>query len=139
VLTYSAEFNRDATVGTVVPWRRRLRHELQHAWTAPAREAGVPIRTRLVEAQTTASGLVAAADAAGAGLIVLGSHSHGGLADRMLRATTYHVTHRAHQPVVVVPLPDPVPTEAVPAHETSAHLAPSPRLAAAPQPIAPLA
>jgi nucleotide-binding universal stress UspA family protein len=102
VLTYSAEFNRDASIGVVVPWRQRLRHHLAD-WTAPARASGVAVRTRLVEADTTAGGLVDAADAEGADLIVLGSHSHGGLADRILRATTYHVTHQAHQPVVVVP------------------------------------
>src|SRR4051812_40773289 len=64
VLTYSTEFRRDLFIETVTTWRRDLNAELRGEWTAPARAAGVTVRTELVEEDTPAAGLLKAADRA---------------------------------------------------------------------------
>ncbi len=46
---------------------------------------------------------MAVADREDADLIVVGAHGHGGFEDRMLGSVSYKVSHRAHQPVVIVP------------------------------------
>jgi nucleotide-binding universal stress UspA family protein len=103
VLTYSHEFATDLSLATMTNWRRQLEHDLATVWTRPAAAAGVPLQTRIVEDETTAAGLVRTAEREGAELIVLGTHGPGTLADRLLGATTYVVTHRARTPVVVIP------------------------------------
>lgn len=107
VLTYSAEFNRDVSPDTITTWRRQLHERLDHEWTDGARAQGVTVHTAVIEDDNAANGLLRAAEEHRAELIVLGVHGHEGLADRILHATTYHVTHRAHQPVVVVPADSP--------------------------------
>ena len=84
------------------PWRQQLRRELEEDWCAPLRAAGVPFRTHLVQASASA-GLMAVADREGADLIVVGAHGHGGFEDRVLGSVSYKLSHRAHQPVVIVP------------------------------------
>jgi nucleotide-binding universal stress UspA family protein len=104
VLTYSTAFRRDLTLeDTITTWRVALQRDLDDAWTAPARDAGVEVRTLLVEADSAEEGLLDAVDKEHADLIVLGAKGRGNLADRLLGATTYKVTHRASVPVVVVP------------------------------------
>jgi nucleotide-binding universal stress UspA family protein len=104
VLTYSTEFRRDLLLETVTTWRRDLTAQLEGAWTAAARTAGVTARSELVEDDTAAAGLLRAADRCDADLIVLGAKGHGTLADRLLGATTYRVSHAARTPVVIVPM-----------------------------------
>jgi nucleotide-binding universal stress UspA family protein len=104
VLTYNREFNRDMGLETVTTWRRDLSKNLEGAWTDPARELGAKVRTMLVEDDTVAGGLLRIARDVDADLIVLGAHSRGGITDRLLGATTYVVTHRAHTPVVIIPV-----------------------------------
>lgn len=110
VLTYNEEFNRDISVAHTVAfyrqtsWRRLLRDQLENEWTKPARDAGIPTRSRLVEANTTSEGLLRAAEIESPDLIVVGTHSHPSLADRLLHSTIYRVLHTAEQPVVVIPL-----------------------------------
>jgi nucleotide-binding universal stress UspA family protein len=103
VLTYSAELRRDAGLETMTTWRRALRRRLDDVWAKPAILAGVDVRCELLEDETAAAGLLKLADAAPVDLIVLGAHGRGSLADRLLGATTYRVSHAAHAPVVIVP------------------------------------
>ena len=50
-----------------------------------------------------ANAILQAADDEDADLIVLGTHGHGGLGDRLLGSVSYRVTHLAQQPVTIVP------------------------------------
>src|SRR5437879_10797279 len=83
-------------------WRNELRQELEQDWCAPLRAAGLPFRAHLEEASASV-GLMAVADREDADLIVVGAHGHGGFEDRVLGSVSYKVSHRAHQPVVIVP------------------------------------
>lgn len=83
-------------------WRNELRHEFEHDWCASLRAAGVPFRA-LLEGASPVSALMAVADRENADLIVLGAHDHGSLEDRVLGSVSYKISHRAHQPVVIVP------------------------------------
>jgi nucleotide-binding universal stress UspA family protein len=84
------------------PWRDRLRQELEQDWCAPLRIAGLPFRALFKEASASAA-LMTVADREDADLIVVGAHGHGSFEDRMLGSVSYKVSHRAHQPVVIVP------------------------------------
>jgi nucleotide-binding universal stress UspA family protein len=103
VLTYDTELRRDLSLDTITNWRRTLERRMRSEWIEAARAAGVPVRCVVVEAATASEGLLMVAAREAANLVVLGAHGHGGLTDRLLGATTYKVTHRAHVPVVVVP------------------------------------
>ena len=83
-------------------WRNELRRELERDWCAPLRAAGVPFRAH-VEGASASAGLMAVADREDADLIVLGARGHGSFEDRVLGSVSYKVSHRAHQPVVIVP------------------------------------
>lgn len=104
VLTYNREFLRDISADTLTTWRRALASDLNGPWTNAARAAGAPVNTRLVEDDSVAGGLLKVADEVSAELIVLGTSGRGGVAGRLLGATTYVVTHRAHTPVVIIPV-----------------------------------
>jgi nucleotide-binding universal stress UspA family protein len=84
------------------PWRNHLRQELERDWCAPLRTAGLPFRAHFEEASASVA-LMAVADREDADLIVVGAHGHGGFEDRVLGSVSYRVSHRAHQPVVIVP------------------------------------
>ena len=103
VLTYSQELLRDLPPTGITRWRRDLEAQLNRLWVTPARDVGVAVRTLLVEDDTAAAGLARAADRESADLVVVGAHSEGNLADRILGSTSYKLAHRATQPVVVVP------------------------------------
>jgi nucleotide-binding universal stress UspA family protein len=103
VLTYSHEFLVDLSLATVTNWRRDVERDLAGPWTDAAREVSDSIRTLVVEDESAAAGILATADREHADLVVLGTHGHGNLADRLLGPTTYSVTHRARAPVVIVP------------------------------------
>jgi nucleotide-binding universal stress UspA family protein len=103
VLTYDQELFTDLPPTGMTNWRRRADQELHGSWTEPARAAGIPVRTDLVEDSSTANGILAAADRHGATLVVVGVHGHGNLADRLLGATSYRLAHRSTVPVVIVP------------------------------------
>ena len=87
---------------SAAPWREALHRELDENWCAPLRTAGLPYRV-LLEKASAAAGLMAVADREDADLIVVGAHGHGGFEDRVLGSVSYKVSHRAHQPVVIVP------------------------------------
>ena len=103
VLTYNRELVRDLTLDTMRTWRRDLDHELHTAWIAPLSAAGIDHQALLIEADSPAVGLLEAADAEHADLLVVGTKGHGGVAGRVLGSTGYKLTHHAHCPVVVVP------------------------------------
>ena len=104
VLTYSAEFARDLPPTGLTNWRRVLRDRLNHDWTERLLDAGVEFHTVLQEDEAVDRGLIKLADAHDVALIVLGAHGRGDLADRLLGAVTYRVSHQAHRPVVIVPV-----------------------------------
>lgn len=101
VLTYSRELLRDLGPDTVHTWRHDLEQRLEGEWTAPI--SGVPHRTRLIEADSPAAGLLSAAASEHVDLIVVGTKGHGNLPGRVLGGVSYRLAHRAQQPVVVVP------------------------------------
>jgi nucleotide-binding universal stress UspA family protein len=103
VLRYTKELLRDLPPTGITRWRRDLEAQLNRLWVTPARDVGVAVKTLLVENDTAAAGLATTADREGADLIVVGCHGEGNLADRILGSTSYKLTHRATQPVVVVP------------------------------------
>jgi len=103
VLTFDRELALDVSPASVTNWRRTLQADVAGRWTEAARAAGARVRAYVVEADSAAAGLLAAADEEKADLLVLGAHGQGTLADRLLGATTYRVAHRAHIPVVVIP------------------------------------
>jgi nucleotide-binding universal stress UspA family protein len=109
VLSYSKEFVRDLPPTGMTNWRVRLCERLDQ-WAAPVRNARVDVRCILREADSVDGGLVDVADAEDVDLIVLGAHGHGDLADRLLGAVTYKVSHKARHPVVIVPV-DWAPTQ----------------------------
>jgi nucleotide-binding universal stress UspA family protein len=83
-------------------WRNQLRRTLEQNWCAPLRAAGLPFKAHL-EGASASAGLMAVADREDADLIVVGAHGHGSFEDRVLGSVSYKVSHRAHQPVVIVP------------------------------------
>lgn len=103
VLTYSREFVRDVSLDTMRTWRRDLEDDLKTRWVEPLITQGVDYRSMVVEAESPADGLLEIADTERAGVVIVGAKGHGGLADRVLGGVSYRVTHRARQPVVVVP------------------------------------
>ena len=103
VLTYDRELLRDLTPDTMRTWRRELEQDLRTRWAQPLIDAGVEHRCLLLEYESPAEGLLATADDEHADLVVVGATGHGGFTDRVLGGVSYRVTHRARQPVVVVP------------------------------------
>jgi nucleotide-binding universal stress UspA family protein len=101
VLTYSHEFARDLSPSGLTTWRAKLETNLNGPWTQAARQDDAKVRCVLVEDDTTAEGILAAAETEHADLVVVGARSHGGLGARLLGSTSYTLTHRARQPVVV--------------------------------------
>jgi len=115
VLTYSGQLFNDLPPLGMTTWRRSLQEQLEGPWTDPARAAGAHVRPTLVEDESAAAGILALVERTHADLVVVGAHSHGNLAHRILGGTTY----RAHTPVVVIP-PDWTPPPPVPP-STAAH------------------
>jgi nucleotide-binding universal stress UspA family protein len=103
VLTYSHEFRHDVMPETTRTWRRDLEHDLHTRWVEPLLAAGVEHRAVVVEGDSPAASLLDLADREHADLLIVGAKGRGGFADRVLGGVSYRVTHRAHQPVVVVP------------------------------------
>lgn len=104
VLTYNSELLRDVTLDTMRTWRSELKDDLRTRWVEPLIAAGVEHRCLVVEGESPATGLLETADRERADVVIVGAKGRGGLTDRILGGVSYRVTHRAHQPVVVVPL-----------------------------------
>jgi nucleotide-binding universal stress UspA family protein len=103
VLTYNQEFLRDLSLASLRTWRRELEHEFKTRWVEPLTQAEITFRTELVEGDAPAQCLLEVADREHADLVVVGAHGHGNLSERVLGGVTYRLSHRARQPVVVVP------------------------------------
>jgi nucleotide-binding universal stress UspA family protein len=83
-------------------WRKNLQWELETRWCQPLREAGVKYRAITVD-RTPVLAIAEVADAEDADVIVVGTHGHGGFADRVLGSVSYKLAHTAHRPVLIVP------------------------------------
>jgi nucleotide-binding universal stress UspA family protein len=104
VLTFDEELLRDGlTVDTMRTWRRDLDTELRDEWLRPLVDAGIAHTRRIVEAATVDAGLLTCAATSEIDLIVIGASGSGGIVTRLLDGATSRLTHRARQPVVVVP------------------------------------
>lgn len=103
MLTLDRSFLHDMAPAGFTNWRRKLDEHLHGAWTEEARAAGVPTTIRMVETDDEAHGLTSLADEVGAAMVVVGMHSRGQLADRLLGSTTYKLTHRTTRPLVIIP------------------------------------
>ncbi len=80
----------------------RVREQLESSWTAPLREAGVTIETRLMHG-TPFDCLTDAAGEANADLIVVGARGYSTLRGLALGSTSNKLLHAAGRPVLVVP------------------------------------
>jgi nucleotide-binding universal stress UspA family protein len=98
----NTQFARDLPPTGMFNWRRTLQHDLRTTWVKPLADAGVEYSTRIVEDAAPAA-IMAAADAEDADLIVIGTHGHGKLRDRLLGSVSYRIIHLARQPVTVIP------------------------------------
>ncbi|WP_292392676.1 universal stress protein [Methanoculleus sp. UBA303] len=84
--------------------QRRLREEIQHKIIDTRRaleKQGVRVIVR-TPVGSPGKEIVAAADAEGASLIVIGSHGRSNIRDRLLGTVSEYVVKNAHQPVLVV-------------------------------------
>lgn len=90
-----------------------FRDLLDGQWTAPLRKAGVDYTTQVVRGDP-ATELLRAAKRANASLLVLGSKSHGALADMIVGGTVHKVINRSTLPVVLVPAAPPAKKRATP-------------------------
>ncbi len=82
-------------------------------WTAPLRKAGVEYTTQVVRGDP-ATELLRTTKRTGASMLVLGSKSHGALADMIVGGTVHKVINRSTLPVVVVPAAAPATKRAAP-------------------------
>jgi nucleotide-binding universal stress UspA family protein len=93
----AAQFDTDALLA-------HLRQELEHEWAAPLREAGVDYTTQLVRGDP-ATELLRVTKRVHGVMLVLGSKSHGAMADLVVGGTVHKVINRSDIPVVLVPNP----------------------------------
>ncbi|BBL69069.1 universal stress protein F [Methanoculleus chikugoensis] len=84
--------------------QKELREEIQHRIIDTRRaleRQGVKVTVR-TPAGNPGEEIVAAADAEGASLIVIGSHGRSNIRDRLLGTVSEYVIKNAHQPVLVI-------------------------------------
>ncbi len=84
-------------------WRRAAEERMTSDWIAPLREAGVAVRTRIIQDVHPVAALALAADEDAAGLIVVGSRGVGGGLGLRLGRVPIQLVHHGHIPVVLVP------------------------------------
>jgi nucleotide-binding universal stress UspA family protein len=82
--------------------REDIRTELEAAWCAPLRDAGVAYRAELREGNPVTALLDAAGDA-DADLLVVGSRGVGGFPGLMLGSTSTQLAQHTRRPLVIVP------------------------------------
>lgn len=83
-----------------------FRDLLDGRWTAPLRKVDVPYSTEVVRGDP-ATELLRAAKRANAAMLVIGSRSHGVVADMIVGGTVHKIINRSTLPVVVVPAAPP--------------------------------
>lgn len=101
-LDADTQFVRDLPPSGMSSWRSELRRQLEDDWPKALIAAGVRYRTVVVEA-SPADAILQTAEAESADLIVIGTHGHGGIRDRLLGSVSYRVIHLARHPVTVIP------------------------------------
>jgi nucleotide-binding universal stress UspA family protein len=94
-----------------------FRDLLEGQWTAPLRKIDVQYTTQLVRGDP-ATELLRAAERADASMLVLGSRSHGVVADMIVGGTVHKVVNRSTLPVVIVPAVQPTKKPAAPGTAT---------------------
>jgi nucleotide-binding universal stress UspA family protein len=90
-------------------WRKAAQDKLDTEWIAPLRAAGVTTKTSIIEDFHPVAGLTAAAEDAGAGLVVVGASRVGAILGMRLGGVPVHLVPHAKTPVVLVP-PGPTST-----------------------------
>jgi len=93
-------------------WRHTTEQEFEGRWVAPLRDAGVTVRTRIVERFHPITALAGVIEAEGAGLAVVGTRGIGGFPGLRLGRIPLQLVHHTQLPVVLVPPPPPQPNEA---------------------------
>lgn len=83
-------------------WRRAAEQRMETEWIAPMRDAGVTVRTRIIQDVHPVAGLAVAAGEDRAGLIVVGQRGSGGLGIGLGRIPL-QLVHQSQLPVVIVP------------------------------------
>ena len=83
-----------------------LRGYLDGPWVAPLRTVGVAYTTKVVRGDP-ATELLRIARRADASMLVLGSKSHGAIADLVVGGTVHKIINRSDIPVVLVPASPP--------------------------------
>jgi nucleotide-binding universal stress UspA family protein len=90
-----------------------LRGQLEGAWVASLRKAGVEYTTQLVRGDP-ATELLRVAKRAHAVMLVVGSKGHSAMADLVVGGTVHKVINRSDTPVVLVPVSPPAKKGAAP-------------------------
>jgi nucleotide-binding universal stress UspA family protein len=86
-------------------WRQAAERELEDSWIAPLREAGVSVRTRIVEKIHPVAALASVVQEEGADLAVVGTRGIGGFLGLRLGRVPVQLVHHTQIPVVLVPPP----------------------------------
>jgi nucleotide-binding universal stress UspA family protein len=83
--------------------RARAQRVLDEEWAAPLRDAGVRVRTLLLEGRTPNDVIADAARNEDADLVVVGDHGRSGWRDRVIGSVASKLVSVSRVPVVVVP------------------------------------
>jgi nucleotide-binding universal stress UspA family protein len=86
-------------------WRRAAHQELESRWLAPLHEAGVAVRSRIVDTIHPVAALTRAVKDEAADLAVVGTRGIGGFLGLRLGSVPIQVVHHTQRPVVLVPPP----------------------------------
>lgn len=86
-------------------WRPGVERKLEEEWVAPLRDAGLNVRTQLVEDIHPVAALAGVIAEERAGLAVLGTRGIGGFLGLRLGRVPIQLLHHTQVPVVVVPPP----------------------------------
>jgi nucleotide-binding universal stress UspA family protein len=86
-------------------WRQAAERELRDDWVAPLHEAGVRMRTRIIEDIHPVAGLAAVMKKERAGVAVVGARGGGGFHGLRLGRIPLQLVHHTQRPVVLVPRP----------------------------------
>ena len=82
--------------------REEIRDLVARDWCKPLADAGVAFRVTVMKGRP-APALIEVARTEGAGLVVTGRRSRGGLAECVLGSTSHQLSHHADCPLVIVP------------------------------------
>jgi nucleotide-binding universal stress UspA family protein len=86
-------------------WRQAADRKLEDSWAAPLRQAGVAVRTRIVENLHPVAALSGVVEDEGADLVVVGTRGIGGFLGLRLGRVPVQLVHHTQMPVVLVPPP----------------------------------